>query len=118
MFILVNQLVCFYHLITEISILKSNFIEQSYIALAIVKGKLLSIAIHIPPVSSSITNTIELDNIPNGIRNGNDDHHGSNGVTLMTEKDVSLASLSVARCGFGCVSNNDFIFAIGMFYID
>ncbi|CAF0897373.1 unnamed protein product [Adineta ricciae] len=90
--------------------------EHSYIAIAIVKGKLLSITIHVSPASSSVPNTPDTVDSLNGDRNGIDEFHainGINGSATIMDKDSHLASLSVARCGFGIVSTNDFIFAVG-----
>ncbi|CAF1194991.1 unnamed protein product [Adineta steineri] len=89
--------------------------EYSYIAIAIVKGKMLSVAIHIPPVSSSTVNTPEIGDTLHTDRNG-DDHYMGNGISgpiLTTDKDIPLASLTTARCGFGVISTIDSIYAVG-----
>lgn len=90
-----------------------TLLEHSYSAIAIVKGKLLSITIHVPPISVAFVPTPEVGDIVDG-----DEQHASNGFTtpsLPTEKDAHLASLSVARCGFGIVATSDSIYAVGMF---
>ncbi len=78
---------------------------------------MLSIAIHMSPVPLSPS--------PNPSDNGDfmytdkisDDNHLTNGFgsCLTSDKDIPLASLSTARCGFGIISTNDTIFAVGMF---
>ncbi len=76
---------------------------------------MLSISIHISSVPLStpeITDNIDFMST-NKI---NDDHHQTNGFgpCLTTDKDILLASLSTARCGFGITSTNDAIYAVGM----
>ena len=69
---------------------------------------MLSIAIHIPSLSTPTTPDIneyptvdKLYDITNLTPNG------------LNEKDTPLALLSTARCGFGIVSTNDTIYAVG-----
>jgi len=93
------------------------FLEHSYIAIGIVKGKMLSIAIHMPAASVATLNIPENGDIVHADKNGDDNHitNGFSGTSLTTEKDIPLASLSTARCGFGITSTNDAIFVVGMF---
>jgi hypothetical protein len=76
---------------------------------------MLSIAIHLSSTSLSTPNTPESEEILN---TNNDDHHLTNGVgpCLTIDKDIPLASLSSARCGFGITSTNDAIYALGMIF--
>jgi hypothetical protein len=75
---------------------------------------MLSIAIHLSSTSLSIPNTPDSEEILNGDKL-NDDHYLINcpGQCLTIEKDIPLASLSSARCGFGITSTNDAIYALG-----
>ena len=92
------------------------FLEHSYIAIAIVKGKMLSISIHTPSTSLSTPTTSENGDVMNTDKNGDDNHITSgSGPILTIDKDTPLASLSTARCGFGISSTNNAIFAVGMF---
>jgi hypothetical protein len=92
-------------------------LEHSYIAIAIVKGKMLSIAIHLSSTSLSTPNTPDSGDILNADK-VNDDIHlaNSSGPCLTIDKDIPLASLSTARCGFGITSTNDAIFALGILF--
>lgn len=86
-------------------------LEYNYIAIAIVDGKMLSITIYLSPLSLSIPNTPDTGDVflP-------DHYHQSNNhfqSCLITEKDIPLATLSIARCGFGIVSTMKTIFALG-----
>lgn len=77
---------------------------------------MLSIAIHISPVSLSIPNTPDIgDSV--FTEKINDENHQTNGFSpfLTTDKDIPFASLSTARCGFGITSTNDSIYAVGVF---
>lgn len=82
---------------------------------------MLSITIHIPAVSLSTLNTPENgDNTVIYIdKNGDDNHiiNGNGGPILTIDRDISMASLSTARCGFGIISTNDAIYAVGMFLL-
>jgi len=117
LFILVNQQVWF-QFYSFYSLEFHSVLEYSYIAIAIIKGKMLSIAIHTPPTSLSTPNTSENGDIIYSDKI-NDDHHLTNGSCpiLTTDKDISSASLTTARCGFGIISTDDAIYAVGMFKI-
>ena len=81
-------------------------LEYSYIAIAIVQGKMLSITIHLSLTSSSAPNT------PDGAEILNPDKMNDDQLLTM-DTDIPLASLSSARCGFGVTSTNDAIYALG-----
>ncbi|CAF3078570.1 unnamed protein product [Rotaria sp. Silwood2] len=90
--------------------------EYTYIAIAVVKGKMLSIAIHMSPSSLSTPNTsgnghlIHTDNI--------DDNEYVTKLfspILTTDKEIPLASLSTARCGFGGYDRGDCLDTIEQF---
>jgi hypothetical protein len=92
------------------------FLDHSYIIIAIIKGKMLSVAIHLSPVSSPTSNRIENGDSIFIDKIGDDNHiTNGNGPYLTTDKDIYLPLLSTARCGFGIASTNDTIFAVGMF---
>ncbi|CAF3483448.1 unnamed protein product [Rotaria sp. Silwood1] len=88
--------------------------EYTYIAIAIIKGKMLSITIHMSPSSLSTPNISE-----NGhsmyIDTIDDNYYVTNlfSPILTSDKDIPLASLSTARCGFGIISTNNTIFVVG-----
>lgn len=89
------------------------FTEHNYVAIAIVKGKMLTIAIHAsasPPallaseIDDSASADITTDNSP--------------AIDLLSqnsanEKDIPISSLSRGRSGFGIVSTNSTIFVLG-----
>jgi hypothetical protein len=94
-------------------------VEHSYIAIAIIKGKMLSIAIHTPSsVSTSTTHMLDTGDVTS-TEKLIDESHSSSGLLslLINDKDVPLASLSTARCGFGITSINGVIFAVGTFLL-
>jgi hypothetical protein len=77
---------------------------------------MLSIAIHISPVTPSTPHTPDNADLISTNKIHDDNHHMTNGFStgLTTEKDIPFASLSTARCGFGIASTNETIFAVGM----
>lgn len=79
-----------------------DYLEHSYIAIAIINGKMLSITIHLSTFPSSIPSTPDQGDVFL-----NDNH------PMIMEKDMPLATLAIARCGFGIASTADTIFALG-----
>ncbi|CAF0889575.1 unnamed protein product [Rotaria sordida] len=88
--------------------------EYSYIAIAIIQGKMLSVAIHMSPSSLS-TPTISENGPLTHTNSTNDNTYVANlfSPILTSDKDIPLASLSTARCGFGITSTNNTIFVVG-----
>ena len=84
----------------------SSRLEHSYIAIAIVDGKMLSITIHLSPDVSDHGDVFFTDQ--NHQQSNNHFHSYST-----SEKDIPLATLFTARCGFGIVATTDTIFALG-----
>jgi hypothetical protein len=77
---------------------------------------MLSVAIHMPSASGASPNVSENGDVFPTEKIG-DDNHLTNGfgLNLTSDKDIPLASLSTARCGFGITSTNDTIYALGIF---
>jgi len=77
---------------------------------------MLSISIHISSVPLSTSETTDNIDFMSTNKINDDHHHQTNGFgpCLTTDKDILLASLSTARCGFGIISTNDAIYAVGM----
>lgn len=71
---------------------------------------MLSIAMHI---SLSAPNTPDINECP--IIDKLHDITNSTPI-IFNEKDIPLASLSTARCGFGIVSTDDTIYAVGQLF--
>ena len=92
----------------------SVHLEYSYIAIAIIKGKMLSVAIHVPSCAFSSASVLENGDTAHAEKNG-DDTHPSNPTSslLNSDKEIPLASLSTARCGFGITSTDETIYAVG-----
>lgn len=75
---------------------------------------MLSVAIHMAP------STMNTPNIPETgestlAETSTDEPYLSNGTgpMLSTDKEITLASLSTARCGFGLTSDQEIIYAVG-----
>lgn len=85
------------------------FLDYSYIAIAIVKGKMVSVSIHARVNSSSVPSTPEHGDNPMAEKNLDENHVNS-------EKDVQFALLSTPRCGFGLTTANKKIYALGKFF--
>lgn len=83
-------------------IIHNDDLEHSYIAIAMINGKMLSITIHLSPIPSSIPSTPDQGDV-----------FLSDNHPMITEKDIPLATLAIARCGFGIASTEDTIFALG-----
>ena len=79
-----------------------NYLEHSYIIIAIINGKMLSITIHLSTLPSSIPSTPDQGDV-----------FVSENHQVIMEKDMPLATLAIARCGFGIASTADTIFALG-----
>lgn len=71
---------------------------------------MLSIAIHIPSTTLSTPVTPDISEYPTIDKLYDVTNLTPNGFN---EKDTPLALLSTARCGFGIVSTNDTIYAVG-----
>ena len=92
----------------------SIHLEYSYIAIAIIKGKMLSVAIHVPPSASSPSSALENGDANHVEKNGDDTHSTNPANSLLnSDKETPLASLSTARCGFGITSTHETIYAVG-----
>ncbi|CAF3649637.1 unnamed protein product [Adineta steineri] len=87
--------------------------EHSYIAIAIIKGKMLSISIHMS-VGSSSPNTPEKNNISPMEKITADDNQANVMSPILTyDRDITLGLLSTARCCFGIASIDDNIYVVG-----
>ncbi|CAF2037873.1 unnamed protein product [Rotaria magnacalcarata] len=85
--------------------------EYSYVAIGIVKGKMISISIHL---SSSLTSTpITSENGHTFHTDDNDHIENHTSPVLPIHKEIPLASLSIPRCCFGVISTNNKIFVVG-----
>jgi len=90
------------------------FQDHSYIAIAIITGKMLIISIHISLSSSSGPHIPENNGFISTEKNSDDIHSNSINPILTFDKDISLGSLLIARCCFGIASLNDIIYVVGM----
>ncbi|CAF1047277.1 unnamed protein product [Rotaria sordida] len=85
--------------------------DHSYIAIAIIKGKMSILSIH---MSLSPSPTAIENNLVVPIEKTFDDSHSNTtSPILMFDKDITFGSLLTARCCFGTGSINDMIYVVG-----
>ena len=97
----------------RLSCLRLNVSDHSYIAIAIVKGKMLAISIHMSPPSSNPT-TPDHSTV-GSLEKPADDQCAirPNSPVPSLDTGVSLAPLLTARCCFGIASINETIYVVG-----
>ncbi|UJR37422.1 hypothetical protein I4U23_030125 [Adineta vaga] len=98
---------------TEVKLIHiSQSSDHSYIAIAIIKGKMLSISIHIsvPPMTPSTPDKINIIPLE---RMADENQINPIGPTLTCDKNIALGSLLTARCCFGTASIDDYIYIVG-----
>ena len=93
--------------------LSSTPSEHSYIAVAIINGKMLTISIHmsLPPSAPNTPDNHSVISTETPIDDLN--FHAIHIPELSLERDMPLAPLQTARCCFGLASFNDKIYAVG-----
>ncbi|CAF0777365.1 unnamed protein product [Rotaria sp. Silwood1] len=85
--------------------------DHSYIAIAIIKGKMLILSIHMSLPSSP--STPEINGSTPTDKTFDDNHSNPNSPILTFDKDVTFGSLLTARCCFGTASIDDMIYVVG-----
>ncbi len=90
-----------------------HFKDHSYIAIAIIAGKILTVSVHIslPP---STPHTPEINGFLSTEKITDDCHPNPINPILTLDKDIALGSLLTARCCFGIASINETIYVVGM----
>ena len=95
-----------------LAFITSSFPDYNCIAIAIIKGKMLTLSIYMP-VSSSSSKTLE--NIDDKATEEvlKDNHSNMATSLLRPDKNITFGSLLTARCCFGIASINNVIYVVG-----
>ncbi|CAF2445769.1 unnamed protein product [Rotaria sp. Silwood2] len=86
--------------------------DHSYIAIAIIKGKMIILSIHMSSPSPS-PSTPDSNGATPIDKTFDDNQSNTNSPILTFDKDIAFGSLLTARCCFGTVSINDMIYVVG-----
>jgi hypothetical protein len=103
-----------YFSITTCPIFTLHFTEHSYIVVAIIKNKMLSISIHMS-LPTATPNTPDKISFTPLERIADENQTNLSSPILTAEKNSTFGSLLTARCCFGIASMDEHIYVVGQY---